>query len=406
MTPVTDASLRPDRPLPTRVRPRPQAEVAAFPTADVYARVEATRTDRGEVEPAAQQRLLDSLPHVSMQALMPFAAAAVGLPAAAITLQDLNRGGKSGSAVLAIRHDDRILSVVKVPTEAASFVREVDGLMYLNHQPMGNAHAPRVLALGETELHGQQTGIVAMGMAPGRSIDEIVAAVPQAADRQAALASLRTAVKDGGGALADLHSSAPGSGTRAPMAYLEMYRKKLDLTLQSLDKYSDHVQALGLDMRDIRRAVDEAWAGVQRNPGTNGVVHGDGHMGNLIVGDDHQVTFIDFNRLHQSLDRQGEPNGSPSRDVGKFWSWLMLSAQKAHLSDEEIAGLQRNFCEAYRPALSTCTPESIRFFTLQAALEGLRPAVKYRETPEQLYFSERYGAAFKRILAGDGPSIR
>lgn len=387
-------------------------------TDDVADLVRATRTDTGDVQPSARDALMGRLPVVAQSQLAGMAAAAVGLPAATVALQapgGHTAAGRSGASVLFVvnRDDGHKMGVLKISPDNDTYCRELDGMTYLNGESGADVAAPRVLRVGQTEGH---LGVQVMTLGAGQAIEDRINAVgaAQGADRTHAFNELRQAVRDTAAAMGRLHTEAPGSGTRVPDAYLNRYADKVDETIHRLSPAAPLMKLLGLDMGKVRESVAEARRAMFANPGTNSVCHGDAHTGNVMATDDGTITLIDFNRLHHSLDHAGTPNGSPGRDVGKFLYRTRLAAQKARLSDEEMATLQHDFTSEYSRYGAGVTPEALRFFMMGAALEGLqllRPAGGMTQVLHPSFLREFHRMSgmeienLKDIMAGNVPHL-
>jgi aminoglycoside phosphotransferase/predicted kinase len=394
--------------------PRPQTAAGGSTLAtlaQVRESVAATRSDNGDVAPAARNRLLHSLPEVTQQSLTQFAAAAVGLPTVSVALEALG-GGRSAARVWMVkdqRHDGHAVAVVKLTPDPDTFCREVDGMMFLADQQLAGVNAPRVLGLARMQTADGPTGVLAMSLAGGKSLVDRIKDVGEAQGpaRTAAMQQLQEGVAASARALAHLHTGVAGSGTRVPLAYMERYRTKLhNETFVKLARHIEGVEQAGLDLDVIKAATAKAWDAMMVNPGTNAVCHGDTHQGNLMVDDHNEVSLIDFNRLHQSLDAAGQPNGSPARDIGKFWYRLRLYGQRLNLRPEEIQALQNTFVTAYRESGgASMTREALHFFTLQVGLEGLALSLRHDDAATITRMAPYQAQNIRALLNGEIPAL-
>jgi hypothetical protein len=258
-------------------------------------------------------------------------------------------------------------------------------------------------------VDGKQAGVIAMEVAPGQPLDDLMLAVrdaPDATSRQHALEALQEATAASARALAELHTRAPGSGERVPTAFLNRYHEKQDENLKVLDAHADEVETMGIDLHGLKDAANEAWRAALEHPGTSSVVHGDDHVGNIVVDPREGVSLIDFNRLHHSLDSRGHANGSAARDISKFWYRFQLFAQEFGYSQQEIALVQKSFDRAYSEQGAVVTAQTLHFFTLTAAIEGLANTFKQDPPEVRARMAHFHADNIRDIMAGNSPQVR
>ncbi len=108
-------------------------------------------------------------------------------------------------------------------------------------------------------------------------------------------------------------------------------------------------------------------------------IHGDAHPGNFFMGPDGKITMIDMETAMWSIRPDGKGASSPLEDVGRFLESISLNngSKKLHLSEPEIAALQKAFLDAYK-AKTDVDPGAIdahlEWFQARLQLAALRSA--------------------------------
>lgn len=338
--------------------PRQEPPTLQPVTPELADHVACTWSPTAVLNESASKRLAETLPRVPQDHLLYAAAAVVGHPAVSLALQSTG-AGVSGSAQFIATTDGTRVAVIKRAKHEVQLAGIAGGMQILN-DPANGFHiirSPRVL--GMAMLEGSNKGLVAMGLAPGRSVESLP---PQ---------ELPAACFRAGQALAELHTVPPGSGTRVPTAHVGRQLSKMAYVLGILHQNEDRLRQVGLDPKAIEQSARASSEAYQKNPGTNSIVHGDYHAGNLTVGDGDHVHVLDSAHLPESVDEQGRPNGSPARDLAQFQWRLTRKVDAGRLQPSEAEEARQAFIEGYGDAITRVTPEALRFANHLVALEEL-----------------------------------
>jgi hypothetical protein len=354
----------------------------------LLADIEALRTPTGAVDPAARARLLARLPP-TMKAgddaeVRDLAASLLGYRPDAIKVKlvgpepgQVGQFGVSGAKVYLIRATEGgqevTVAAVKVfpKTEEhiQEFARELSALDRLGRENLSNQGAVRRLGAGRTP---EGAGVLIMSGAAGRSIDSLLVALGK---REASLDEVRQAVQRNGEALARLHTATTTAAPASP-AVTKVFVDDFNVSLQQLEALAAKNPRLArvIDLAAVRRQANELIAGIEKNPGTGTVVHGDYHPGNVFYdAAQGRITMIDVARTHTSIDTAGTGIASAGRDAATFVSALMIFGQQYNVPRGQLAELQASFLQSYssavaRPAFSA---EALAFHRARYALRQL-----------------------------------
>ncbi len=342
----------------------------------------------GSDDPELLRRLLDRIPPVSSTAdpsdpkLRRFAAAALGRVPEELRFTGLEAGGlkgASGASVSLIRdRNGRAIGALKVfPNNQTSvFARELSAMERLGKERF--AGSVKALAVGRALTPEGEKGVLVMSVAPGHSMDEIIARPSKAPDpeRTGALAELEGAVVVTARTLADLHTRPHGSGAPLPHDFLKQLPGNKSIVKRLKRASGPLLREADLHPQLIRQRMDELLLAFRDNPGGAGLTHGDAHPGNFFYDPGVGITLIDTPNLHFSMDANRKPAGTPARDVAKFYQSLASFGPRAGLLPEkgEIARLHQIFLGSYRDAGGIFTEEAFAYFRAEAALGDLRRA--------------------------------
>jgi hypothetical protein len=124
--------------------------------------------------------------------------------------------------------------------------------------------------------------------------------------------------------------------------------------------HRERLGTVGLDVDEVARYVEEAIRAALLHPGGAALIHGDAHPGNVFWDASTGVTFIDTPHSHFSMDMDGNPIGSPVRDVTNMAQRLGRFLRPVRSSEVEIADIQTTFIDAYARSGGPTLPDSAR----------------------------------------------
>jgi len=340
-----------------------------------------SRTPEGFVDPEAVTRLAEVLPVIEPDgpgnaALTDFVSSALGQDVALTTVGGGGAKGLSGAPVHLVRDDSgAVVAIAKIFPKFEEYVRELSSLQRLAMPEFARFHVPEPLAVAVIQTPDGPAGVMVASVAPGRAIDDVIAAVgtvdgPLRAER---MAELTRAVSDTAAALAELHTGPSGSGGRVHSSYLDFHiglaQRLTDEVLAARDIYEE---LGGLLPNELRTRIDLAITATEQAQLGSALVHGDAHPGNFFWDPQAGVTFIDTPTFHYSMDANGSPIASPERDVSNFQQRLAHYSRTFGLDPVEVAHLQDAFLQSYRDSGgATLNPDAMRMFGARSVLNKL-----------------------------------
>lgn len=162
---------------------------------------------------------------------------------------------------------------------------------------------------------------------------------------------LKRGVIEAAKTLAKLHSYAVQG--RSSEGYLEWY---YDAAPGRVNRLRSHAGILleqtGIDVdkldEKVHTLIAQSRQEIYRHPQA-AVVHGDAHPGNFFFDPrSGRTTVIDVTTLHCSLDENGNPAGTPERDVGHFLHMLRRTGEQLNMREKEMDECSRAFLTAYK----------------------------------------------------------
>ncbi|BCJ74228.1 hypothetical protein CS0771_37720 [Catellatospora sp. IY07-71] len=323
--------------------------------AAVLERATAVRDSTGGVPDGAVDALLAATPAAvdrdGQPAMGDFAATAFGQPVrlAEITGSTGAKGLSGAPVMLAHDGDGNRIGVVKAFPDAEEFARELSGLQRLRTGEFTRFGTPAPLGVAVTP---QRHGVIVSALAPGKPVDDLLGevGVSSGASWAQAYHHLERSVAGVGAALADLHTSADGSGGPVARAFLDRHvavvRKWTGQLVDTLENLPRHT----VDLKGLTTRVEEVITAAGGAAGRAALAHGDAHPGNFFWHPQQGLTVIDLPMLHYSMDDNGGPIGAAERDVAYFDIKLHDFGADLGLKPEELAHLRKTFLEAYRIA--------------------------------------------------------
>ncbi|WP_144127219.1 toxin glutamine deamidase domain-containing protein [Catellatospora sichuanensis] len=376
---------------------RPEEDMATDPDSGpgraraVLDRAKAVRADGGAVIPQAVADLIDGaqvLPNGAdgQPAVADFAAAALGRP---VRLAEITGStgakGLSGAPVMLVQDEDgRNVGVVKAFPDAEEFARELSALQRLRTREFTWFGTPAALGIAATP---QRHGVVVSALAPGKAIDDLITDVGRStgAEWAPAFTQLEWSVVGVGAALADLHTSAEGSGRPVAREFLDRHvavvRKWTGQVVDTMRTLPDR----GWDLEELTRRVEQTIAEARDVRGWAALAHGDAHPGNFFWHPERGLTVIDLPMLHHAMDGDGNPIGAPERDLAYFEIKLTDFGMTLGLKPEELAHLRLAFRNGYRDAGGPDPdPRLMALFGVRGAIHVLKE-VPYRMRNDRRY---------------------
>jgi len=191
--------------------------------------------------------------------------------------------------------------------------------------------------------------VVVLDTAPtGRGLDELIRAVGESGPREraAAVRELMSALRNIGGALAELHHHPDPGGTTDRTPYLARYATALEIARDWADDGAIR-RRWGLEP-DLAGRFAKLYEAMLRDPGRAALVHGDLTPARLFPDSaTGRVTMLDVQALIDSVDGRDRPVGVAAVDVARFLHTMAASARAADLT-ALLPELRREFIEAYR----------------------------------------------------------
>ncbi len=351
-----------------------------FRTSQANKRAAATRTPKGDVDPAALDRLMSSLPvvlNVDFE-LLKFARASVNAPGDVYF--ERAKGGYSGAPVRRIVDaSGKLLGVLKLFPSREEFAMELSALARLGRVRIVRGRAVAALGVARTSSLPSAAGLVVTSAAGGQDVEKTMketGATPSGPERRRMFGQLSTAVEEIGRTLAQLHTRPRGSGGPVASAFMQRHIDDMVRRRDQLTGFRDELAIAGIDVGALQSRIDALVAGFRAHPGGSALVHGDAHPGNYFFDAGSGVTIIDVTTLHLSIDARGNPIGAPSRDVAIFSQQVAHYSVSLKLTRTEVARLQAVFRRAYAAAGGTgTTPQADAFFRARASLGWLMRAM-------------------------------
>lgn len=372
------------RTVPADQQPAESLPAGAPPAAAVLARATAVRDATGGVPDGAVDVLLGATPRVAVDgdgqpAVGDFAAAALGRPVrlAEITGSTGAKGLSGAPVMLAHDTDGNRVGVVKAFPDAEEFARELSGLQRLRTGEFTRFGTPAPLSVGVTP---QRHGVIVSALASGKPVDDLLGevGVSSGASWAQAYHHLERSVAGVGAALADLHTTAEGSGGPVAREFLDRHvavvRKWTGQLVETLQELPD----LAVELDALTARIDQVIVDAAEPRGRAALAHGDAHPGNFFWHPQQGLTVIDVPMLHHSMDDGGGPIGAAERDLAYFDIKLQDFGADLGLKPEELAHLRKTFRDAYRAAGGP-EPDGalMAFFGVRGAVHVLRE-VPYR----------------------------
>ncbi|MEV4413448.1 toxin glutamine deamidase domain-containing protein [Catellatospora sp. NPDC049609] len=372
--------------------PNPPDDVRARETPSGYAEevrmtlesAASGRADGGNIADGAVDSLLVTAPTLSAGADQPapiaaYTSARLGGPVtvAEITGSTGAKGLSGAPVMLANDADGNPVGVVKIFPDAEEFARELSALHRLRSGEFRRFHTAEPLGIAVTQ---QRQGVVVSALAAGRPLDDLLGEVgtSSGASWTDSFVDLERSVAGVGAALADLHTTAEGSGGAVARAFVERHvaviRKWTGQVVDTLRA----LPGMTVDLDVLTSRIDEVITAADGVRGRAALAHGDAHPGNFFWHPQQGVTIIDLPMLHHSMDETGGPIGAAERDLAYFDVKLQDFGVDLGLKPEELAHLRRTFWNAYR---DTGGPEPdpalMRLFGVRGAVHVLKE-VPYR----------------------------
>lgn len=360
--------------------------------------VKAARMHDGKVDLEKVGQVAAMTPYVPCQpeALADFVAPGVGRPAGDVKLKLIGgegHTGHSGADIYFVQdRSGKKLGVLKIYPDLEPFGNELSGMVRLQEPDMRQVHGTLAMRAGRTDGPQGPRPMVLMTCAPGDSLNDLLIDVknaPDAAGREQAWGTVQKAVAATARALATLHASAAGSGTRPPTDFIQKYVKEVQGKTAELLTHPEALRSVGLDGETLQRHVDNTIRGMkddlQHGRVPNGLGHGDTHPGNFCYDPaTDTVTFIDMNRMQRSMDENGGPRGCPAFDTTKLPQRLTSLAKECGLGDEEAGQLRQIFADSYRQAGGPAMPQSVvDFFDMRSAVAGALRKLQFTNPSEE-----------------------
>ncbi|MEJ3743598.1 toxin glutamine deamidase domain-containing protein [Actinomycetes bacterium KLBMP 9797] len=393
------------------------AAASALPPAVAASReidIGEVRAGAGRLDDRGLRRFLDGLPTVpgldgqptvqdltsalgspgaaQRAALLAYAVEVLGLSPDGVTIDRIGgpggAKGASGAPVFWVRDAAGArVGVIKVFPNVDEFARELSAVMRLHAEEFSRLDVPQVQGVGVARADDATAGVVISSVAAGRPLDDLMAAVRDAApaQRAAAVADLTQALHDTGAALAEMHNRPASAG--GPVADWFADQHGTARTVASLREWAGHEgfqRQYGFDGAALIRRFDELGAATRALPGFGALVHGDPHPGNF-THDQHtgRVTVIDLESMHDSMDADGRPVGAAALDVGVFERVMSAFAHNFDVAPL-LPSLRRAFLDGYASFGGRALPEAaLRYYRaagLALALHGTRRML-YGEAP-------------------------
>ena len=356
---------------------RQRAEKANSAVEAAYRAAASTRTDTGDVATGAVADLLNALPSLPDDSPDSIRALVATVFDGTVTLEPI--GGRDGAArttrpVYRVVVDGKPVGIVKVVPKAAEFARELSAADRLHRAELTAFDVPDVLAVASVPgPDGTLRGALFAALAPGQSIDVLLSRIPTAWDRDQAVDDLRQAVTGVAEGMAELHRD---SDRQASPSYLTTHADAILGHLDELEASRATLDGLGIDLDQIRAAVEATITAAMADPGPAGLTHGDAHLGNFLWDAVAGTSLIDAPTLHQSMNATGDPIGTPARDVALFTQRIGHFGVEYGLTPAEIAELRRHFADAYTRNGGPTVPAPVRaMFEARAAAHRLARAV-------------------------------
>ncbi|RAQ52871.1 glycosyltransferase [Aspergillus flavus] len=229
---------------------------------------------------------------------------------------------------------------------------ELSSLEWLLHQTKGDINTPTPIAVGRTTWDEKETGVVTYRVAQGVSLYQLMARLGllDGPERDDSVTVLKRGVIEAAKTLAKLHSYAVQG--RSSEGYLEWY---YDAAPGRVNRLRSHAGILleqtGIDVdkldEKVHTLIAQSRQEIYRHPQA-AVVHGDAHPGNFFFDPrSGRTTVIDVTTLHCSLDENGNPAGTPERDVGHFLHMLRRTGEQLNMREKEMDECSRAFLTAY-----------------------------------------------------------
>ncbi|GMG07156.1 unnamed protein product [Aspergillus oryzae] len=230
---------------------------------------------------------------------------------------------------------------------------ELSSLEWLLHQTKGDINTPTPIAVGRTTWDEKETGVVTYRVAQGVSLYQLMARLGllYGPERDDSVTVLKRGVIEAAKTLAKLHSYAVQG--RSSEGYLEWY---YDAAPGRVNRLRSHAGILleqtGIDVdkldEKVHTLIAQSRQEIYRHPQA-AVVHGDAHPRNFFFDPrSGRTTVIDVTTLHCSLDENGNPAGTPERDVGHFLHMLRRTGEQLNMREKEMDECSRAFLTAYK----------------------------------------------------------
>ena len=221
---------------------------------------------------------------------------------------------------------------------------ELSGMSFFKEVNFFHLNSPQPLAVAKCKMEADSFALLLETVAPGKryndAFEEMAELPSDGPEQKEAFEKYKTALAKAGAALGELQAVSPqilGPIPKKIFNRLDERRNKLnepeikaiisqDLDPNLLIEYLRHVKQAALD-------VDHYMT----------YNHGDGHMGNYFYNDEEdRFTMIDLERLHKTIDYEGNPRGSMGFDYVRFLEDLEGRAI-GKITESQLEELKKRF---------------------------------------------------------------
>ncbi|KAI9934538.1 hypothetical protein ASPWEDRAFT_43960 [Aspergillus wentii DTO 134E9] len=344
-----------------------------------------SRNGSGVPEKTKATAVLQTLPRIGhcKHALEHFVSKALGHHVDLKPLTDSHVKGFSGAPVFIAHHPKQggEVAVVKLFLQSLDngITEELSSLEWLLHRAK-DINTPTPIAVGQMSWNGKPAGVVAYKVAQGASLYQLMMQLGKKCGKERAeiFAILKSGSQAAATTLTKLHSYAIQG--RSSEGYLAWYYSAAPQRVDRLESFTSILEHTGLDVYQLRQQVNKLIARCQQeirqNPRT-AVVHGDAHPGNFFFDrNTKRTTIIDVTTLHCSLDAEGNPAGTPERDVGHFLHMLRRTGEQSGMTEDEMEQCARVFVDTYYNGGGSVGIQTLRLLAVCSALSFVGNAVQ------------------------------
>ncbi|KAE8327127.1 hypothetical protein BDV39DRAFT_193044 [Aspergillus sergii] len=268
------------------------------------------------------------------------------------TFSHSHQTGQTDAAILSQGEELAVIKLFPAGLDNG-IAEELSSLEWLLHQTKGDINTPTPIAVGRTTWDEKETGVVTYRVAQGVSLYQLMARLGllDGPERDDSITVLNLGVAEAAKTLAKLHSYAVQG--RSSEGYLEWYYDAAPGRVTRLRSYAGALlEHTGIDVdkldEKVHTLIAQSRQEMHRHPQA-AVVHGDAHPGNFFFDPiSGRTTVIDVTTLHCSLDENGNPAGTPERDVGHFLHMLRRTGEQLKMREKEMNACSRAFLTAYK----------------------------------------------------------